>query len=147
MHKLHKFAGTSPQGDVRAMISADEVKVQARIPVASFDSQNSNRDTNMQTVVEANKFPYVTLKGTGKPCALTKGECDVALNANVDFHGVTKPYAVTVHVKQGEGGKLLASFKFDVSVTAHNIERPSLMLMPIDDIMVIDGTAEMEKTK
>jgi hypothetical protein len=99
-------------------------------PVKSFVSSDSNRDLNMQTVVEAAKFPMVVVKGMISEAELAKPE--FSLEALVSFHGVEKNYAVKVKNKAGFSGVL------PLKLEAHKVERPSLLTVEIDDDVPVE---------
>ncbi len=143
-HPFHEATGVSTKGEIRGLVTADEVKVEARVRADSFDSGNANRDSNALSLVEAVKYPYVLFKGTGKPCDTAGDRCELVLDGTLTFHGVKKPYRVPVTLKKDAAGKLSCDFKFDVSLAAHEIEVPSLMFIPLDDQMVVEGHVAME---
>lgn len=99
-------------------------------PVKSFISSDSNRDLNMQTVVEAAKFPMVVVKGKLPEADLSKPE--FGLEASVNFHGVEKTYFVRVKNKAGLSGVL------PLKLEAHKVERPSLLTVEIDDDVPVE---------
>jgi polyisoprenoid-binding protein YceI len=144
VHKFHEVTGTSTTPEGKALVAGDQVQVQVRVPSASFTSGNDNRDSNAQAVVEAAKYPYITIKGTGKLCDPGAASCTFVLNTMLDFHGVQKPYAVDVKLTAADASHLTATFRLPVVLTHHAIELPSLMFIPIDDLMNVDGVIQME---
>src|SRR5512138_3556520 len=63
-HKLHKTEGSSSSIEGKAIVQPDgKVLAMVRVPVASFDSGDANRDSNMREVLEAPRFPFVVFKG------------------------------------------------------------------------------------
>ena len=147
VHPLHHVDGVSTVAEGMAKITPQGVQVEARAPVKSFVSGSANRDSNMQTVVDEAKYPYVLFKGVGPVCQLVNGSCNIVLQGQVTFHGVTKPYSVPVVVQHVTGNQFDISFSFAISLEGHQIKRPSLLLMPIEDRMVVDGQAVMELAK
>lgn len=135
-HPLHNWEGVSHDVNC-AMIYNDETKmpenVAVSIKVASFDSDNNNRDSHAIEVLDGLKYPNVTfvcsdIKATESGTLSAKG--------NLTFHGVTKPVALQV-VRKETGGKMTLTGEFPVNMSDYNIERPSLMGMKTDDGMVI----------
>ncbi|RYC69268.1 MULTISPECIES: YceI family protein [Spirosoma] len=135
-HPLHKWEGVSHDVNC-AMIYNDETKtpesVAVSIKVASFDSQNNNRDSHAIEVLEGLKYPNVTFVSSG-----IKANEDGTLSArgNLTFHGVAKPVSVQVTRKEA-GGKMTLTGEFPVSLTEYNVERPSLMGLKTDDLMTL----------
>ena len=60
-HPAHDWTGISSsfKGGI-VCDSFDDCIIKIQIPINSFDSGNSSRDSNMLYYVEANKFKYVT---------------------------------------------------------------------------------------
>ncbi len=99
VHKLHQVDAESHSVEARAVLQPDgTTQLMARSPVGSFKSGDGNRDEHMQEVVEANKFPNVTLKGTFKTekPATFPAEQKVTLNGELEFHGVKQTVQVPV---------------------------------------------------
>lgn len=147
VHKLHEIVGTTTAAEGRAMVKGGQVQVQVRVPATAFDSGNINRDSNVQAVIEAAKYPFITLKGTGALCEPVNGACEFPLNAVLDFHGVQKAYTVPVKLTAGGPGRVTAAFRLPVVLTQHAVALPSLLFIPIEDGMNVDGVIEMELKK
>jgi hypothetical protein len=92
--------------------------------VKTFRSSDSNRDLNMLTVLEAEKFPLVSVKGIVPESQLVDGK--FLTEAKVTFHGIEKTYPVNV-----SPGKILTG-DFILDLEAHNVTRPSLLTVKID---------------
>ncbi len=135
-HPLHKWDGVSKDVNA-AMIYNDETKqpetVAVSIKVASFDSDNNNRDSHAIEVLDGLKYPNVTFVSsdikTGENGALTA-------KGTLTFHGVAKP-ATLQATRKDAGGKLTITGEFPVNMTDHNIERPSLMGLKTEDAMIL----------
>ena len=135
-HPLHKWEGVSRDVNC-AILYNDETRlpesVAVSIKVASFDSQNNNRDSHAVEVLEGLKYPNVTFVSsdvkTGEAGGLTA-------QGKLTFHGVTKP-ATLQAVRKEAGGRLTLTGEFPVSMSDHNIERPSLMGLKTDDQMTL----------
>jgi hypothetical protein len=100
------------------------------IPVKSFISSDSNRDLNMQTILEASKYPLVTVKGELKEGDYKKDQ--YSLKALVNFHGIEKNYTINIQRKDVSFGN------FTILLEDHKIERPSLLTVEIDNNVPID---------
>ena len=135
-HPLHKWDGVSHEVNC-AMIYDDDTKqpenVAVSMKVASFDSDNNNRDSHAMEVLEGLKYPNVTfvssdIKGGDNGMLTAKG--------TLTFHGVAKPVTIQV-TRKDAGGKMTVTGEFPVSMTEYNIERPSLMGIKTDDEMTL----------
>ena len=135
-HPLHKWDGVSHDVNC-AMIYNDETKlpetVAVSLKVASFDSDNNNRDSHAMEVLDGLKYPNVTFVSSA-----IKSAADGSLTAtgNLTFHGVVKPIAVQV-TRKDAAGKMTLTGEFPVSMTEYNIERPSLMGLKTDDQLLL----------
>jgi polyisoprenoid-binding protein YceI len=135
-HKLHTVDGVSKGAEGKTIIEADgKVRTMVRIPVQSFDSGDANRDSHMLETLQAGRYPNVVFKGVGtvpgdapggKPATLT-------LRGELDFHGVKRAVEVPVTVEFGRDGSARVRGKLVVSLEAHQLERPSLLMVKLDD--------------
>ncbi len=125
-HLVKTVMGTSQElrGKMTCASNACEFLVAA--PVKSFVSSDSNRDLNMQTVLEAARYPLITVRGKLPEGQL--GQETYSFPARVSFHNVEREYPVTIR-RQGAGG----SGAFTLRLEAHKVERPSLLTVAIDD--------------
>lgn len=145
-HPLHVVQGTSTNVEVVAVADASGIKVMARAAVASFDSESANRDAHMLEVVEAGRFPLVVLKGaapaTSRPTG--PGKLTVPLAVEIDLHGEKVRGTITIEIEVVDSAHVVARFAFKESLTAHRVERPSLLFMKVDDDIDITGSIAME---
>ncbi|MBO0931067.1 YceI family protein [Fibrella aquatilis] len=132
VHPMHKWDGISR--DVNAAMLYDEATKQIQnvavaIRVATFDSQNQNRDSHMIEVLDGLKYPNVTFSSQD-----VKSNPDGTLTANgkLTFHNVTKPVTVTV-TRRDVGGQMVMEGKFDLKMTDYGVERPSLLGLATED--------------
>jgi hypothetical protein len=146
VHKFHKVTGTSHLLDVRAVVDDGGLKVMARAPVTSFDSGNANRDEHALEVLDAAHFPFVTLRAAlpGFKMPTQPQRNKLRLDAQVELRGVTVTHPVDVTVVWKDGKSASVSFEFEESLTAHKVERPSLMYVAVDDNLKITGQVNLE---
>lgn len=139
VHKLHEVEGRSAQVEGKAVVQPDgKVLAMARVPVASFDSGDGNRDGHMREAVEAGKFPFAIVKGV---TTLPQGALDgrrpatfqVTLAGEVELHGVRRPVTVPLTVVLEPDGALRVRGALDLSLEAHGVERPSLLFVKVED--------------
>jgi len=117
--------------------------------VQSFDSGDSNRDSHMLETLQAGKFPYVTFKGIGKVAATSPGgkPASVMLRGELDFHGVKRPVEVPATVEFAGDGSARVQGKLVVSLEAHQVERPSMLAMKLDDDCAITFDLKLGRSK
>ncbi|UFH54849.1 YceI family protein [Spirosoma sp. KNUC1025] len=135
-HPLHSWEGVSHDVNC-AMLYNDESKlpesIAVSIKVASFDSDNNNRDSHAVEAMEGIKYPNVTFLSSD----IQAGDNgSLTAKGTLTFHGVAKP--VTLHATRKEsGGKMTLTGEFPVNMTDYKIERPSLMGMKTEDGMTL----------
>lgn len=144
VHKFHKIVGKSQSVVVRGTVDSGGLKVMARAPVSSFDSDNGNRDQHMMETVEAAKYPWVVARVVVPGYRLpSSGSAKVRADGAVELHGVTVNHKIELEVDAKDGNRFEVKFEFPESLTAHKIERPSLLFVPVDDAITIAGKAEI----
>lgn len=135
-HKLHSSDGRSSSIEGKAVVQPDgKVLTMIRVPVASFDSGDANRDSNMRDTLEASRHPFVVFKGmTSLVLPAAQGKAiPMKLAGQLEFHGVTKPIEVPVTLQFADDGSATVKGAMDLSLEAYKIERPSLLMIKLDD--------------
>jgi polyisoprenoid-binding protein YceI len=147
-HKLHEVVGKAPPSAGKAVLTdAGELKVQVRANVKDFDSGNSNRDAHMQEVTESARFPLVdfTAKASGvKLPESFPGTVPVTLEGELTFHGVKQTIKVPMTVVFNTATQAVAEGTFEISLEAHKVERPSLLMVKVDDKLVLESKLVFE---
>ena len=142
VHKLHRVDGKSKAVDGRARITASSAQVMIRIPIESFDSENTNRDAHMKETVEAEKFPLVELRtiveGFVMPSTFPT-TLDKTCKAQLVFHGVTQALDIVVKMVVESPTRIRATASFALSLDAFKIERPQLMFVKVNDELKLDA--------
>jgi hypothetical protein len=145
VHKFHKIVGKSPAMQVRGTVDGSGLKVMARAQVSTFDSDNTNRDQHMLEAVEGARYPWVTarvaLPGYHLPTSASSAK--LRTEGAVELHGVTVNHPIELQVDTKDGVHFEIKFEFPESLTAHKVERPSLLFVPVDDNITIVGKAEI----
>lgn len=132
-HTLHHIEATSKDGWFRVELDPAKKEIEsvtAQVDVMTFDSGNSNRDSHAMEVVESIKYPDVTFAST----SVTQTGDSISVTGKLTFHGVTKDIVMTGAAKWTEN-KLDVQGSFELSITAFKIERPALLMIPVDDAL------------
>lgn len=146
VHKFHEVHGVSRSVEGKARVLAGgAVQVMVRAPLASFTSGNSNRDEHMLEATEAGQHPYVVLKaiGTLTPPSTYPAEVTLPLDGELTFK-TTRPLRVPVTIHFDSAGRATVDAKFPVSLDEHQIERPSLMFVKVEDQVTIEARLALE---
>jgi len=145
VHKFHKMVGVSKAMVVRGTVDASGLKVMARANVGTFDSENSNRDSHMMETVEAERYPWAIVRAVlpGFKLPTSPGTIKVTVQAAVELHGVAVNHPIDITLETKDANHFHASFTFTESLTAHKIERPSLLFVAVDDLITVVGNADL----
>jgi polyisoprenoid-binding protein YceI len=138
IHKLHKVEATTNQVEGRAVARGESVLTEVRAQVASFRSGDSNRDEHMDEVMSVGTYPTVVLKGIVPVASGELPQGAARVNAQIELHGVKKAYQIPVTITPRPDGSLRVTSAFDVSLDAHQVDRPSLLFVKIDDACHVD---------
>ncbi len=130
-HPLHSWNAESKE--VMSIILCDDQKknisqVAVSAKVASFDSQNANRDSHMIEVTEALKYPNITFKST----AIKQQDDQLSVKGTLNFHGVDQEISFNA-IKKIVKDEIEITGNLEVTMTQFNIEPPSLIGIDTDD--------------
>jgi polyisoprenoid-binding protein YceI len=106
------------------------LNVSADVDVTTFDSGNSNRDSHAMEVIDAIDYPEASFAGS----SVTQIGDSLKIAGKMNFHGVTHDI-VMMALPRWTSDKLEVTGQFDLSLTAFKIERPSLLLIPVEDAL------------
>lgn len=141
-HKLHEVVGQAKPSIGKAqMLSDGTLRVEVRANVKDFDSGNANRDSHMQEVTEAARYPLVAFKGSAEGVKVPDSypaTVPVKLKGDVTFHGVKQEMVVPMTVVFTSEKEATAEGVFEISLDAHKVERPSLLMVKVDDKLVLE---------
>jgi polyisoprenoid-binding protein YceI len=103
--------------------------------VSSFDSGNSNRDSHALEVLDALIYPTVSFESKE---IKTNGD-KLEVGGDLTFHGVTKPIFFPASILR-KNSKFVVNGETNVSLTAFQVERPSLLFIPVKDTLRVSFT-------
>jgi polyisoprenoid-binding protein YceI len=148
-HKLHEVDGKAKPTEGKARILPDgTLQVAVRANVADFDSGNENRDAHMKEATEAAKFPTIEFKGVAsgvKVPTTFPTEQSVVLKGQLTFHGVKQPVEVPMKVVFTSDSDVTAEGRFNISLEAHKVERPSLMMVKVNDALELETKFQLKQ--
>jgi len=132
-HPLHEIEATSKESTCRLNVDLNSKQIKSALVVVNvmtFNSGNSNRDSHAMEVIDAISYPDARFISSN---IVQKGD-SVKAYGKLTFHGITKDVTLAAAVKW-EGNKLLINGWFNISLTEFKVERPSLLLIPCNDIL------------
>ncbi|OFX25725.1 MAG: hypothetical protein A2033_16870 [Bacteroidetes bacterium GWA2_31_9] len=83
-------------------------------------------------VLEVLKFPRVTFLST----SIKEIDSKLEITGNLTFHGVKKEISFEAN-RENTKEEIIITGTFPVKLTDYNIERPSLLMVPVEDEMKI----------
>lgn len=130
-HPFHEVESISK--DAQCIITVDigkkEIKqVSVQVDVTTFNSGNSNRDSHAMEVIDALSYPEANFTSTN----IVQYGDSLKISGKLTFHGITKDIRITATSKW-TNNKLIVNGKFEISLTAFKVERPSLLMIPVKD--------------
>ncbi len=133
VHPLHEIEATSR--DATYQLEIDPVKkeivsVSATVDVMTFDSGNSNRDSHAMEVIDAISYPEVSFVSS----SVAEVGDSLKVTGKLTFHGVTQDIVAMASSKWSPD-KIEVHGSFALSLTAFKIERPSLLMIPVEDAL------------
>ena len=135
-HFLHSWIGISDKAT--STVTYDQIKkngsVTLEVPLKSFDSKVSGRDSNMLFYTDAIDYPNVKFKSS--EISIVKDS--VKIIGDLSFHGITKSLSTTATINTTDGFKVEGSFIINLS--DFNVSRPTFMFIKIDDSIRIEYT-------
>jgi len=148
-HKLHEVEGKARPTEGKARILPDgTLQVAVRANVADFDSGNENRDAHMKEATEAAKFPTIEFKGVASGLRMPTAfpaEQAVVLKGQLTFHGVKQPVEVPMKVVFTSASDVTAEGRFQISLESYKVERPSLMMVKVDDALELETKFQLKQ--
>ncbi len=124
-HPLHDWEAVSTASKCIIVYDEETSTIEAvavSVPVRSFDSGNSNRDSHALEVLEALKYKNVTFSSSG----ISENAGKVVIQGRLTFHGVSQPLVITA-TKKTEGGILSVEGGFEINMKDYGVDPPSLM--------------------
>ena len=130
-HPAHNWTGVSKEIKGSFIFDKDNPtasNVDLFVPVFSFDSKNSNRDSNMLDVIEDYFYPTVSFTSS----EITKEDNGYSITGILFFHGVQKEITIPVNFILDDK-KIIVDADFSVSLSDYKIKRPSLLTIKMKD--------------
>lgn len=110
------------------------------VDLASLDTGNGLRDSDMRDTLDVSKFPTAVFKST-----VVSGPATIAVNQPVDLriggdftlHGVTHRISVPVHLLLTSPTRLQATARFTIRMTDYDITVPDKLIVSVANEVVV----------
>ena len=122
---------------------ADSIQVRVEVDLASLDTGIQLRNKHMrENHLETEKYPKVVFEGArileASSRTLEPGKVvRTRIAGRFDLHGVSKTIEVPVDVTRNKDGSLNVIAQFDVPLADYNIDRPSFLLLKLNEMQHI----------
>lgn len=133
VHPLHLIEATSKDAIITATLNIASKRIEnvtAQVDVMTFDSGNSNRDSHAMEVVDAISYPDVMFRSA----STSENGDTIRVAGNLTFHGVTRNILATA-IATWSPEKVSVHGGFNISLESFKIERPTLLLIPVEDTL------------
>ena len=132
-HPLHEIEATSHDVDYHLDFDAAQKEVRAvsaAVDVTTFNSGNSNRDSHAMEVIDAIDYPEASFTSSS---VMQAGD-SLKIAGTMTFHGVTRDIVMMARPRWASD-TLEVCGEFELSLTSFKIERPSLLMIPVEDAL------------
>ena len=139
-HPFHKWTGVSYEVELDTECTLVSTNCDAifTIPLISFNSGNSNRDSNMIYHLNAFKYPNVVIhfKKINIPKIFDNTDI-LKIEGQVNFHNIKRIQRIPIHISNSDNFTNLTS-EFYIDLEEFNIKPPSLLMIPTDNKIKIN---------
>ncbi len=130
-HPLKDVSGKTHELEGAARLLPDgAIQVEVRASVSSLRTGNVELDDELALLLEAGRFPYVTVRALVPPPAgrrLCGTTVDVAARVRIDLHGKRQTFPAKVRVAYGATGQATVAGQFVIELPDFGIEAPTYM--------------------
>ena len=138
-HPAHNWTGVSESvkgGIICQDNTLTNCIIKVIVPLESFDSGSSGRDSNMLFHTESNKYPFVKFSSDSFNMRQVLNN-ESNLRGVLDFHGIQDTVLAHVKIKNNQT-TLSGTTQFSVSLDNFNVEKPQLLFIPISSEIDIE---------
>ena len=136
VHPFHSFIGKTNNIDFELNCENGICKLRIVTLIDGFDSGNNNRDSNMLYYTQALLYPTISYESEefGFDGNFNR---KLDLVGTLNFHGITYNLPIEINLKK-DGNDYWGACNFKISLNVFNIDRPTLLMIPIADTIKID---------
>ncbi len=134
-HPLHEVDGVSHAARGKGVCHAGQCDFLLAVPVKTFDSGDSNRDSHMIQATRGAQFPLVSVRLRLPESALASATLDCDLE--VQFAGNTAHYAHVPFHQTIEGTAHHITGTVPSTLTDFKIDPPSFLMVPIKNAIPV----------
>ena len=134
-HYLHKWEGSTIEisGNVFYDDNTKQYNCSVAVPLSTFSSGNDSRDSNMLIYCKAFDFPDIIFESTS--IQVNKNSLDI--EGIIDFAGRKKEIKSVAQLNALQDNQFSVEGEFEILLSDFDIERPSLLFVKMEDLVVI----------
>ena len=134
-HYLHKWEGST--SDITGNVFYDERTKQyncsVSVPLSTFSSGNDSRDSNMLIYCKAFDFPNIIFEST----SIKENDNSLDIEGIVEFAGKKKKINSIAQLNDLQDNQFSVEGEFEILLSDFEIERPSLLFVKMEDLVII----------
>lgn len=121
-------------------LGTDSIEVEVRVDLKSLDTGIGLRNKHMrENHLETDKYPAAVFRGGAvsdvSAESLSPGKsATLKVSGSFEIHGVARDMVVPVTVERDQNGSIWVSTRFQVRLDDHEIERPSFLMLKLDQV-------------
>ena len=139
-HPFHKWKGVSNEITILQDCNQADLlcNIEISVPIISFDSKNTNRDSNMLYYLNGYDYPSASLKIVEFDLnSLKKVEDSLLIAGVISIKGIKKEKEFFVELIENNNNIRVRS-NFDIKLEDFDISVPTLLLIPINQTIKIE---------
>jgi len=132
---------------------AGTVTMEVAVEMASFDTGLGKRNQHMrENHLETDRFPRSWMRGGVVDSASASslpvgGTVSFGFVGELELHGVRRPVNCTITLSRPTADTLTATAEFPVKLSAHDIERPRMLVMKLADEQLVRVALHLERKR
>ena len=145
-HSFHDWQGTTSEIEIITNCDSMNSNCDATItvPAMSFTSGNDNRDSNMLFYIDAFSYPMIKISFSHLNIYnLLSSDTIITTNGEIDFHGFKINQEIPLFITK-ETNTISISSSFSIKLDSFQVNRPSLLMLPIKNLIKLDVTIKGE---
>lgn len=149
----HLVKGTTKgvSGDVALAKEGEpsSVEVHLKVPVKSFDTDNSMRDDRMREVMAATQYPEVVFHGSGllNGCTpgrvLKEGTCSDMLHGSLTLLQTTQEVDLPVSISIDDNKRFVVKGSLPIRWASFGVEDPSIFIAKLNPVATVFFTVHL----
>jgi polyisoprenoid-binding protein YceI len=135
-HKLHSWEGVSKELKVATKWNEQKKEIEQIsivVNVATFNSGLSSRDSHMLEVLDGLTYPRILFSSS----SVQYTPDGIVVKGKLQFHGIERMIETKVKMEK-VNNRWIYSGRLPVLLEDYKIERPSLLFVKVDNLMMVD---------